>query len=78
MESSEKEFQQLVAKREKEIKAQVEAKVHKFKTGYVAFELILSLIGFGIITYTGGWLMGVGVFFAMWGNNMMLGRKNWK
>jgi hypothetical protein len=77
VESSEKEFQQLVEKRKKEIQLEVDKKIHNYKTIYVAIELALGLIGFGIIVYTGGWLLALGVGIAMWGNNLMQNRKFW-
>lgn len=77
VESSEKEFQQLVEKRKKELQLEVDKKIHNYKKIYVVIELVLGIIGFGIIIYTGGWLLALGIGVAMTGNNMMQNRKFW-
>lgn len=34
--------------------------------------MALGLIGVSLIIYSLGWLPAIGVFVAMWGNNLML------
>lgn len=77
IESSEKEFHELMEKREKEIKTQVDTKIRKFKLGYVSIELALGILGLGIILYTSGWLLALGILCVGTANNMMNNRKFW-
>ncbi len=34
------------------------------------FGILVGIIGFGVIIYFGGWMLAVGIFIVMWGNNL--------
>ena len=34
------------------------------------YGIIIGLIGFTIIIYAGGWLLTLGIFIFVWGNNL--------
>ena len=70
VESSELEFQELVDKRKKEIKLQVDKKIDKIRFWYVIVELLVTTGGYAMIWYFASWQIAVGIWLAQWGNNM--------
>ena len=48
--------------------------MNKLKLAVVS--AVIGLIGFGIFVYAAGWLAGIGLFIAMYGNNLMLATNN--
>ena len=77
IESQEKEFQDLVEKRKKEIQLEVDKKIHNYKIGYVTIELIALIIGYTLLCYSLGWTATTGIFLVILGNNASQNRKNW-
>ena len=70
MESIEQEFKELTNKREQEALQQTTKKIYRLKVWYLILELVLSIIGYGLIIYHSSFLLALGVWFAIWGNNM--------
>ncbi len=78
MESSEKEFEDLVKKKQEEIQYETDMKVLNLRKWYLRIELILSIVGYGVIIYAGGWILGIGFYLVNWGNNMGMLRTVYK
>ena len=74
IESSEKEFQELVEKRKLEIQQAVTKKVQKYKFWYVIVELVVTIGGYGMLWYFFNWQLALGLFLIQWGNNMAQSR----
>lgn len=36
----------------------------------LVMKLILTILGFGLVIYKAGWVVALGVFFLVWGNNI--------
>jgi hypothetical protein len=70
MESMEKEFLDLVEKKMAEQKAIVDKKLMNIKFWYHIIELVVSILGYGLIIYNFNIWLALGVWLAIWGNNM--------
>lgn len=74
MESMEKDFKELLEKKRSEIQAGVDKNIKKYRARYLIIELIVGIIGYGLIIYNFSFLLALGVWFAIWSNNMGMTR----
>lgn len=78
IESAEKEFQELVAKRKQEIELGVRKKVNKLRLWYVLVEYGVLILGYTIICCFVSWQLAIGIWLIQWGNNMAQKRQLYK
>lgn len=78
MESSEKEFEELLNEKRKELQKEIDTKVKNIKLGYRIFETIILLTGYVILNFTIGFWATLGIALVMWGNSLYTLRKSYK
>ncbi len=85
IESSEKDFQEMLMKRQhekmkKELdeKQKTTHKVLRLQLLYLAVEGVTLIIGYGLIFYQLGFLVGLGIWFIFWSNNLSILRNLYK
>jgi len=40
----------------------------------IIFETVCGIVGFGLVWYGSNWAVALGIFLAMWANNVTMGR----
>ncbi len=59
---------------EKEYKTLFNKKLKKQKRTFIVLELIVTLIGYGLIIWFGSVWLAVGIWLTTWGNNLSISR----
>lgn len=78
MESAQKEFERLIVEKQNKLRKEQEKYIRNFKRIYISIELILILVGYGLITYFSSFFVALGIFLVLWSNNMGQGRLKYK
>lgn len=70
IESSQLEYQELVQKREQEIEQVKQKAISKIRIQYLIIELVVTFAGYILLVCFANWQVALGVWLALWGNNM--------